>query len=91
MASDEEFSIDCEVHGRGLSAIVCRHLISDSGIPLGFVENSSVPGNLQAWCQKCEKLFLKETALTENFLKFSDLACVCEKCYAEISKKHRYN
>ena len=91
MSSDDEFAIDCEVHGRGLAAIVCRHLISNSEIPLGFVENSSVPGNLQGWCQKCEKFFLKETALTEEFLKFSDLTTVCEKCYVTIGKKHRYN
>jgi hypothetical protein len=56
--------------------------------PVGFVENSSDPDDLQASCQRCEILFAEEQALTERFEEFCAPAVVCVSCYAELKDKH---
>jgi hypothetical protein len=55
---------------------------------VGFVENSSDPGDLQAWCQACENLFETEDGLTEAFRAFNDFAVVCDLCYQEMKLRH---
>lgn len=82
----EPTTIDCEVHGTSRSAVVCRHHIRTSDLSVGFVENSSDPNDLQAWCDACEEMFLREQQLTETFRKFNDFAVVCIECYARLKK-----
>lgn len=53
----EPLYVDCGEHGQRISAVVCRHLVKASGQRVGFIENSSDPNDLQAWCHKCEMLF----------------------------------
>jgi hypothetical protein len=68
--SDEKpMTIDCKVHGTSRSAIVCRHHVHPTDTALGFVENSSDPDDLQAWCDACEEMLLSEGDKTEAFLK----------------------
>ncbi len=86
--SDEELSIECNQHGKSSCAVVCQHLIKTSGEPLGFVENSSEPGDYQGWCNACEELYLQELDLTEKFKEFNGMSVVCEKCYFEIRDNH---
>jgi hypothetical protein len=45
---NESQEIDCIEHGKGISSCVCGHLVENNSVPLGFIENSSVPGDLQA-------------------------------------------
>jgi hypothetical protein len=58
--------------------VVCGHLVRALRHPtseaLGFIENSSDPDDLQAWCDACEKVFLREQSLTEAFRAFNDMA-----------------
>jgi hypothetical protein len=84
----EEELIDCECHGKSISAIVCGHLVDNSGQPVGFIENSDVPEDLQAWCNACESLFNIEQELTEKFRVFNNMSVVCSKCYQEIKVRH---
>lgn len=77
---------DCS-HDKELASIVCGHHI-DSNLKLGFIENSSVPGDLQGWCFACEHLFQKEGAMTEIFKAFNAAKVVCENCYVELKQQH---
>lgn len=55
---------------------------------MGFVENSSDPEDLQAWCDACEALFIAEGDMTECFRQFNDFAVVCDSCYAILKARH---
>ena len=81
-------TIKCDIHGTGVAAIVCCHMIQSKERSVGFVENSSDPDDLQAWCSACESLFLAEGDKTERFLQFNDFAVVCDFCYATLKDQH---
>lgn len=85
---DQPTTIDCEIHGTSPGAVVCRHLLRPTDAILGFIENSSDPDDLQAWCDACEDMFLREGGLTESFRRFTDFAIVCVACYARIKQLH---
>jgi hypothetical protein len=55
---------------------------------LGFVENSSDPTDLQAWCGSCEQLFLSEGDKTPRFVEFNQMALVCDLCYENLKARH---
>lgn len=80
--------IKCGTHGSRVAAIVCRHMIHSKEVAVGFVENSSDPEDLQAWCSACESMFLSEGDKTERFRQFNDFAVVCDFCYANLKEKH---
>jgi len=56
--------------------------------PSGFVENSSEPNDLQAWCYSCEDEFQQEEGMTNAFREFNGMAIVCVVCYAEAKARH---
>ena len=67
--------------------MVCCHMLR-SNLPVGVIENSSDPNDLQAWCERCEEMFLAEGDKTEAFEAFNDRAIVCCVCYAAIKAQH---
>jgi hypothetical protein len=89
MPDNEPLYVDCDSHGKRVAAVVCCHMIQGSE-PVGFIENSSDPDDLQAWCEKCEEMFLAEGDKTAAFCTFNDRVIVCSTCYrrlkAELSK-----
>lgn len=68
-------------------SVVCCHMIGTTG-PVGFVENSSDPDDLQAWCHDCEAMFLAEDGKTDAFVAFNDMAIVCARCYHALKERH---
>ncbi len=88
MSSSNNSSIKCGAHGMVNSAVICCHLRHKTDRVLGFVENSSTPGDLQAWCGACEEFFLKEGEMTPAFSEFNNFGLVCEFCYANIKRQH---
>jgi hypothetical protein len=52
--------ISCGAHGERISAIVCRHHLDVRDRAVGFVENTDDPDDMQAWCDDCEDLVLRE-------------------------------
>jgi len=86
--TDEPLFINCDRHGKSIAASVCGHLVKNQTVPLGFIENSSDPNNLQAWCYACEYVFLQEEDKTEKFIKFTYHSMVCSQCYEEIKSFH---
>ena len=91
MTDEGPLYVDCDRHGRGIAAVVCRHLCDRESPPRGFIENSSEPGDLQAWCYDCETMFEQEGEMNEAFRQFNDMALVCEACYAEIRERHDHS
>lgn len=88
MPDIERLWVDCGPHGRRVAAVVCRHIIGTDCPPAGFVENSSDPHDLQAWCHACEDRFQQEGGMTEAFRAFNGMSVVCEACYAEAKARH---
>jgi hypothetical protein len=79
--------ISC-AHGERPSAVVCGHMLSSKSQVVGFVENSSDPADLQAWCAACEQVFLAEGDKTPRFLEFNQMALVCDLCYSNLKDRH---
>ena len=75
-------------HGNRPAAVVCRHLLTADDRVVGFVENSSDPADLQAWCDACESAFIREGYSTLEFAKFADIVIVCDLCYWEIKARN---
>lgn len=89
MAQDEPMLINCGHHGERIATVVCQHLLDTAeAAPAGFVENSSDPTDLQAWCHACEEKYLAEGEMTESFKKFNGMTIVCIECYERIKSRH---
>jgi hypothetical protein len=86
--TDNGLEINCECHGKGISAVACGHLVKNEGIPIGFIENSNEPSDLQAWCYACEYMYQQESEMTELFKAFNQMVLVCRECYSEIKSHH---
>lgn len=87
MSDDGPLYVDCGPHGRRVAAVVCCHML-ESNEPVGFVENSSDPNDLQAWCGRCEEVFLAEGEKTDAFEAFNDRHIVCRECYRLLKDQH---
>ena len=84
----ESLKINCDVHGRSDSSVVCGHLVNNVGVALGFVENVSTPSNFQGWCYACEFVFSQEQDMIDEFKVFNQMTMVCEQCYKSIKQHH---
>jgi len=80
--------VNCGPHGERVSTVVCKHLLQEHPAPAGFIENSSDPNDLQAWCYLCEGKFQEEGDMTDAFREFNGMAIVCVVCYAEAKARH---
>ena len=88
MTTTEPLMIDCGPHGQRVATVACRHLLRRWPAPAGFIENSSDPNDLQAWCYLCEEKFQLEGDLTDAFQDFSGTVIICVVCYAEAKARH---
>lgn len=88
MTTSAPMMIRCGKHGERVAAVICRHMLRGALVPAGFVENSSDPNDLQAWCSACEELYLHEGEMTEAFRNFNGMSIVCVDCYAEAKAVH---
>ncbi len=84
----EPLLVSCGPHGERIASVVCRHLLRGQPAPAGFIENSSDPNDLQAWCHACEEMFMAEGDMTETFKAFNDMTLVCVDCYAQAKALH---
>tara|TARA_B110001454_G_scaffold219201_1_gene251859 strand:+ start:835 stop:1266 length:432 start_codon:yes stop_codon:yes gene_type:complete len=80
--------IVCGTHGKRLGCAVCSHLVQAQDKIVGFIENNDDPNDLQAWCEQCEVMYLKEKGLTVEFEKFHELQIICDLCYQTLKSKH---
>jgi Suppressor of fused protein (SUFU) len=85
---EKALTVDCATHGRRLVAsVVCVHITRAKNRTVGFVENSSDPDDLQAWCDECERFFTGEGEMTDAFRAFNDMQVVCARCYAQLRER----
>ena len=87
MQENEPLWVDCGSHGKRVASVVCQHLL-ESTSPVGFVENSSDPNDLQAWCDACERMFVAVDGKTPAFVAFNNRAIVFCVYYAAFKKQH---
>jgi hypothetical protein len=87
MSCDTPLHVDCGPHGKRIAAVVCCHMVGASEA-VGFIENSSDPYDLQAWCERCEEMFLAEGDKTPAFEAFNNRAIVCCVCYGDLKTRH---
>ena len=85
--TSKRLTIECK-HGTQTAAVVCKHHLVAQDEVLGFVEISSDPDDLQAWCDQCETFFQREGALTKEFKLFNNFTVICVVCYSELKTKH---
>src|SRR2546421_6093264 len=85
---DDDRTVECETHGTRTSCIVCCHLLRGSDLVLGFVEDTSDPDDLRAWCNECEQLYMREQEWTDAFKAFADVKVMCDARYARIKELH---
>ena len=88
MSEDDRARVNCGTHGQRVAAVVCCHLLHARDEVVGCIENSADPDDLQAWCARCEAIFLAEGDLTDAFRRFNDFKVVCDFCYAAIRERH---
>ena len=88
MTATEPMMVSCGSHGERVSAVVCAHMLQPRPYPAGFIENSSDPNDLQAWCHLCEEKFEQEGDMTDAFREFNGVAVVCVVCYNEAKVRH---
>ena len=86
MSPPEPLLVDCGPHGQRVAATVCQHLLLVDPAPVGFVENSDDPNDLQAWCGLCEEAFQQEGGLTDAFRAFTGMALVCVVCSRRLRR-----
>lgn len=80
--------VRCGAHGKRVASVVCGHMLAATDRIVGFVENSSEPDDLQAWCDDCEAMFVEEDGMTARFRRFVDMSVVCVVCYARLKERH---
>lgn len=82
--------VECKIHGRSRPAFVCQHLnLAD---PKGFEEAFETyrgmelgdDDDFQAWCDKCEKVRIRNNGWNEYSEKFAKIKLICEDCYFEL-------
>jgi hypothetical protein len=88
MSNDEPLMVDCGPHGERIAAVMCKHMLKSDTAPLGVVENSDDPNDLQAWCYLCEERYEQEGGMTDAFRKFNGMAVVCVACYSDAKLRH---
>lgn len=88
LQGDSPLMVDCGPHGMRVAAVVCGHILKAQDHIVGFIENSTDPNDLQAWCAACEEMLLREGSLTLAFEKFNDRAIVCVVCYQNLKDRH---
>jgi len=84
---DLENHVTCKTHGKQIGGIVCNHLLTGHG--LGFFEpEPPAPASPQAWCFKCDEVYIEEKGFTKKFEDFSYLRLICIVCYEKVKKRN---
>lgn len=79
----EHAKIQCEGHGEAYSTFVCEHLATK--VPQEWFGNFPEEDNPwpDAWCVKCNSIFLREGEWNEKNEKEIKLKIICDRCYSD--------
>jgi len=86
----KDLYVQCGEHRHGRRAFVCQHL--NKTYKTGFEEafethedmELGLDDDLQAWCDECEKIRLREGEWNDISMEFANIKLVCEYCYFEM-------
>jgi hypothetical protein len=88
----EKYTVTCGIHGARRPAFVCRHLSKDkyTGFHEPFESDASVDADeeLQAWCDECEKVRLREGEWNDVSEAFANIRLICDQCFFVIKAKN---
>ena len=91
-----EKKIQCKKHGERYPAFVCQHLVDGTG--LGFWEpfdsdptKTYTEEELNAWCNKCDEILIKEGEWNDKSEAFAQIKLVCDKCFFRMKLANKLN
>ncbi len=82
----------CSLHKKQATAIICGHLcaMENGEIPddnIGFNVPADIENDLEAWCDKCDKILNEEGSWNDRAVTFADLRPCCVGCFIVIKKR----
>lgn len=82
-----EEEIVCNLHKKQATAIICGHLCGVDDGNIGFNVPADIKNDLEAWCDKCEKILNEAGGWTDNAVKFADFIPCCVGCFISVKKR----
>jgi hypothetical protein len=79
----------CSLHKKEATAIVCVHLCTAGNDLIGFNVSEDIKNDLEAWCDKCEKMLNKAGEWTDTAVEFADFRPCCVGCFISLKDRMR--
>lgn len=76
--------IDCDSHGSGYAAYICKHLLADPEQKWFANARSDDDPWPDAWCGACELSFQEQGEWTEATEKKANIQVLCHCCYEKL-------
>ncbi len=77
----------CALHKKEATAIICGHLCESQEDSIGFNVPSDIKNDLQAWCDRCEKILNTAGGWTDSVVAFADLRPCCVGCFISLKTR----
>ncbi|HXA50876.1 MAG TPA: hypothetical protein VNV86_11250 [Candidatus Acidoferrum sp.] len=77
----EAATVDCPMHGRGFPTYLCEHLVADPAQPWFADEATAENRWPDAWCARCDAVFLEEGEWNERASSRIRVKLLCHRCY----------
>lgn len=87
--------IRCGQHGASRPAFVCQHLRAGAGLgwyqadPIDYDPDDPFWDCLNAWCEDCEQLRIKENGWNQATDDFMKIVAVCEECALKFKERNQ--
>jgi hypothetical protein len=82
--------MECPRHGPRRPTFICRHLQYGKGLGFHQPDDTLDPEwpFENAWCDKCDEVFMEEGEWNDNSESFARIMAICEGCFEEIKKRN---
>lgn len=77
----------CSLHKKEATAIICVHLWAAEDDLVGFNMPEDIENDLEAWCDRCEKILNTAGGWTDKVVEFADLRPCCVGCFVSIKNR----
>lgn len=74
----------CSLYKKKATAIICVHLWASQGDPIGFNVPEDIKNDLEAWCDKCEKILNASGEWIDSACEFADFRPCCVGCFISL-------
>ena len=79
--------IDCDNHGGGFAAYICKHLVANPAQKWFGNQPDDEDKWPDAWCAVCEEIFQEQGEWNEKNESKVEIKLVCHRCYEEMRGK----